>query len=296
MKHARVLVIAVLAVLALTGVSVPRAQQGEARSVARLREDVRKAANPAELNKAYEALFDGVGRYKLPDLIQDDDLGVAVHAAWAYNKATYQRRGTWLAPTEVVAPERAERFLGFLEGRTRLKIPLWWDMAFADPFLNLKSDDSDFHQTGLGGLGIRAPIGTELVKKGDRIVVTVHSSVEANRTASVTIDESVLDQLEEYQAFEKCAAQVKPEESFLAFYTDLGSRFPLIAVDSHSGKVLWRAEVWSRDAAFGGVSDHVAEIVVNDNFVAVFGICVVERYVEAFDRKTGACVFRFKYP
>lgn len=263
-------------------------QESQTATSDELRSNIRKATGPDKARKAYDAFFKHYGPRKLSDLVHDSDMDVAIHASWRLNNVTVPRRGEELSfgvPRGNLEAAHSERFLGFLEGRTRLKIPLWWDIAFRDPVYLLRTPI-----LSKTGLGTKAPDGTSLKRRKRAVLLTVAGS-------SVRIPVGLLEELKKEQHLDKCTAYVGPEQSFVALYGDSGARFTLLCLNTHTGKLMWRATVWSSARLGGsGSSTQIAELVVNDDLVAVFGICNFDRYVEGFHRKTGVSAFRFKYP
>jgi hypothetical protein len=236
-------------------------------------------------------------------LKDDPYLGTALAASWESNTNT---GFTKLNPNP-------QRFLGFLEGRTRLKVPLEWevwlitelhrdDQKLIDSSLKrylpiapfLKDVDGSvmdvsppFSQTPLG---IWIPPGTELKKHGKMITI----SVGAN---SVTVREELLDRLRKASSGDLLKAVLGPKHSYIALFSGSGQAFPLLCLESNSGRVIWEAETWGYGGenvkgVGTGITHHEIEIVVGDKKVALFGQgwgC----YLEVFDRDTGANLCRF---
>ncbi len=146
-----------------------------------------------------------------------------------------------------------------------------------------------FHKSGLDLL---VPQGTSLKVENNSLVVVMTESSMLRMPRDV-FDATIKRSL----SFQKCAASIGPGRSFLALYDDEGGRFWLNCVDTDTGTILWKADVWACGAEnlpiqFGGPSHNVA-LVIGKQEIGVFGICSGAQYLEVFNVKTGVNVCRF---
>jgi hypothetical protein len=264
---------------------------------------VLKARTPRETEAAYRRLFREFGHAHAAELLHHDDLGIALHSAWQTGVAGKGRGDA--------APQR---FLGFLEGRTRLRVPLRWEVGFVSrwfasrPFLHraalnpylpvakfLKADADSIggfvtepEPLRPTGMDLKAVRGTSLTRRGADATIAVRGE-----HASVRLNHRVVEKLREHYHLEAVAAAIGPRHSLLAFYDLLGTRFPLLCVDTKSGRVEWQAEVWALNFEAGSTAPiHRLSMAVGDKAVGVFGEggrC----YLEIFDLTTGAPACRF---
>jgi hypothetical protein len=240
------------------------------------------------------------------DALKDDSyIGIALQASWESSASV---RFSKLNPNP-------QRFLGFLEGRTRLRVPLQWEVGlitevFRDDqklvnsslkcylpiaaFLKQVDDGSIMDVSepfSEAPLGVWVPPGTRLKMVGNKITVSVGAE-------SVIFPKELLERLRKTYDIGLLKAVLGPERSYIALYAGPGRSFPLLCLDSHSGKVIWKTESWGygeenyRGVA-GSLFRHELEIVLTDNTIALFGEGNGGCYLDVFDQKTGTSLYRF---
>jgi hypothetical protein len=311
MRHAGVLLFAFLATTlipsALAGRQTNDEQPGDV-NLQRLRESVIDASTPELAARAYHRLFARADRRQLSLLKNDSHLGIALSAAW--------REASAPRTSKVASPP--QRFLGFVEGRTRLRIPLPWEVALVSryykgdsdnlfqalhyyapvaPFLSKRPDGPGYllHAERLQktGLGFRTPLNTSIAERDMSVYFsTKHGSVHLPTDALSPI-------LKSNPSMDICQCSILPKHpSIVAFYRSLATPFPVVAIDSNSLK--WRATVWATNSRPVGMPSgawrHDLAIVVTATCVAFFGSDVGHSddcYLEVFDLRTGAPIVRF---
>jgi hypothetical protein len=271
----------------------------------RLRQAVLQAENSGQAGKAYRTLFKALDREGLEGLEHDRDSGIALQAAWELHveRAIRGKRSP-----------HPERFLGFLEGRTKLRVPLRWEVelvteplpsdriapAMEDylpiaPFFSkedglYKEEPERFDETNLGP---RVPSGTRLTRTEGGITIMV-------RDATVTMDEKLFQQIkkEPRGEFDELRAVLGPKFSYIAWYDPIGDPFPLVCLDSRSGKLRWRVKSWGSGAdnrlGYSGPTRHDVYVSVASGKVVLFGRAFGGGcYLEAFSEDTGSSLYRF---
>jgi hypothetical protein len=274
----------------------------------RLRQAVLQAKTYAQAGKAYRALFKRLDREGLANLENDPDPGIALQAAWELHVARA------IAAKRIPQPQR---FLGFLEGRTRLRIPLRWEIELATtsvahspdriaqtmddylpiaPFITKRKDGTyreEAQPVEETTLGPHVPADTRLKRTDGMIAITVGK-------ATVTIEDRLFRQLKKEIApdFTILRVALGPKQSYLVWYEPTGHSFPVVCLDSQSGKVLWKTTSWASGSqnllGYGGQMNHDVELVPVPGKLLVFGsVFVGDQYLEAFSSETGSCLFRF---
>src|SRR5262245_27142370 len=109
----------------------------EARSdkeLDKLVEAVSGAKNPPRAAEAYRALFKQFGSRDLARLLSHSSDRIALQAAWEQVERTVPEAESRYA----TRPDAAQlgRFVGFLEGRSHLRLPAWWSQAVLDSRAN----------------------------------------------------------------------------------------------------------------------------------------------------------------
>jgi hypothetical protein len=132
-----------------------------------------------------------------------------------------------------------------------------------------------------------------LKKENGKVIITVGS-------ATLPIVEKVFQQLKNehgHPPADTIQAKIGPKQSFLAWYEPSGKSFPLLCIDSQSGKVLWTANAWASGGeilAFGsGPMVGSLHIKVLEQQVALFGWAAGSCYLEVLSRDTGTVSYRF---
>jgi hypothetical protein len=272
-----------------------------------LRQAILRAKTSQEAGRAYRAFFRGLDRETLELQENDPDVGIALQAAWELHvERAIARKRT----------PHAERFLGFLEGRTKLRVPLRWEVELVtDPLVHapdrmavtlddylplapfLSKKDGLYHEEPerFDGtpLGPRVTAGTRLKKTEGEVAITVGD-------ATVTMEEQLFQQVkkEPRGEFDELRAVLGSKRSYVVWYDPVGGPFPLICLDSHSGKLLWRAQSWGSGAdnrlGFSGPTRHDVYVSVVPGKVVLFGSTLGGScYLEAFSAETGSSLYRF---
>jgi hypothetical protein len=251
-----------------------------------------KAKNLGEAEDHYKALFVYCGPAGLPPLRESANDGIALQAAWQEvalsthtSKAGHPNR------------EKLVWFLGFLEGRIRIRPPDWWRQALlASKFnsggsvfvLNVNKHQR-YKKTGLDDM--MSPPGTTVKRKDASFVLQV-----GEQSASIS-DYIVLNR----QRANRLSAAITARRCYLAVHDDLGFAYPLFCTDRASAQTFWKAEVWDVFWLRGGLSwlsdpsvnDRAVTVVEQDGRVVVFGAGVSGLNVEGFRANNGTNLFRF---
>lgn len=218
-------------------------------------------------------------------LIEHDDANVAIHAAWSMYSRMVPRRHFFFGAVEneTIDPRDCQRFLGFLEGRMRVGVPEWWEVALADPgFYRPKVNGFDDG----GWLDAR-----ELVNK------------DLDQNAGVEFefyDERFTVPAETYKKLSVSQMGIAVDENYAALlnHSAYGFATKLYCVSRKTSQELWRADVWglgpdpvARTGSWRGPT-YMGVTVVNDKvfvFLAwIRGVCV-----EAFSINDGTPLLRF---
>lgn len=192
-------------------------------------------------------------------------------------------------------PADAQRFFGFLEGRTGLTIPDWWqgDGDFpgnAESITEEEIEPMEPLPAGKWQFKLCDGESAETVAGGVRFADGEHSAV---------VKEDILESLRKGYDLDNCKVSSGHEKISIYFYDELGSPGPLLLVDATTGKLEWQTEVWGLGTYIGGTSGAWPVRVDLDNSdskagrVVVWGKANFGAYLEAFDFKTGKSLFRF---
>jgi hypothetical protein len=224
---------------------------------------------------AYRDLFTAAGRDGVGDLRAHPNDGIAVRAAWESVRSGRQSR-KW--------------FVGFLEGRARVRAPDWWAAALThgQPLTGAPgAPDDPYHEAG-PGFG-RAPKDTTLARdSGDDAAIVVRVGGEA-----VRVPADVARRLRR-PAWRNVSALALSDRCYLAAHDDVGAGYPLACLDRRTGKAVWEAGVWGHwSGAATGPHAMWVSVTRQADRVVVFGASLTGYHVEAFRADDGKCVFRF---
>ena len=266
--------------------SVASATEPE-KDVKALREAVLKADTPKKLAYGYKELFEKVGKDGLPELMKDDDIGLALQAAWEVHKKVVKRSEKEADDKWVYDPDELKKFVAMLKKRTKAPVPDWWaeNITKVDVvpgkchwFRTNVDRRPKYHETKDY---TRWPDGHDLEKRDDTLVYTVGKrSIEFSK-----------DTFEERRSY--FAGSVGEKRSAIAAYGSSGP-FEVAGFEGKGGKPVWKSEVWGAGRpVLAGFWYQCAEVYEKDGTVYVFGETPGGMYLEAFDLATGKCAFRF---
>lgn len=319
MKPACRFVVIVLA-LSGTGEAAETKNSGATTNIDVLRQKFVTAKRPNDAAKAIKPLLSRLNSDQLFSLRLDPHTGLALFAGWESRRLKVSQ----LHGQQV--PFHPERFLGLVEGRTRLQCPYRWsalltfnssDEAQGPEFISSRKllygrsgVFTDFHFERPGEIKVFAlnlRTGSKRHNTGAKFTVPSGVKVSKGRlwsgTRSIPFQTTFRRVLNakstEHVAwvFDELSIQIGTKYAYVAIFDCAGRSFPLWCLDSKSGKILWQTTVWGH-----GEEENVMEmnpqwnevtIVSNETLVAVFGAGVFSNYIEAFSAKTGKNRFRF---
>jgi hypothetical protein len=260
-----------------------------------------ESATAKERGKKYRAYFDNIGAEKLGELKKASNAGIALQSFWEMGKRLSHQGDLFFF----------QRFIGFLEGRTRLSIPLRWEFQLTSCFLRSqpkkaktafevylpkcsflkKSKNGSFtyqpeilHKTALG---FKTAKNVEIGNEKGGAFLTIGKK-------RIGVAKNFFNQ-KGLSYWDKCAGHIGQDYTFVAFYNSIAESFPLFCLDSKSGKVLWKKTVWAEGGLIGGKTGayfHDLSLEVSENHIGVFGLGG-ECYLEIFDSKKGDAICRF---
>jgi hypothetical protein len=240
--------------------------------------------------KGYRRLFKKVGVKGIRDLQTHPQDGIAIQAAWEEVTLTVPEK----EPAQPVRPDRhkLDWFLGFLEGRARLKVPPWWSEMLCDSRANRRDNiypgkpkKCPYHKLGLWDA--RGPRDTSLKREGDKLVLRINKE-------SVPIPENFLGKTDARKFWCNVSALIKPSRCYVAVHDDVGYPYKLACIDRTTGKVLWKSEVfgtWWGGAE--GIHEMWLAVTEQNERIVLFGSAATGMHVEAFRPKDGKNLFRF---
>lgn len=264
-------------------------------SIQTLRGKVLQANNYTARYAALKALFQRLSATELKELMNDDDVGIALQAAWEVHKKPIKRRTPVPRREEkVFDPDELAKFLAFLKDRTKAPVPEWWAKLIVDVdlcierFQKFPAIDPDnggigpkVHKSKLGNL---VPEGFELEKHGDKLSLT-----KGGRSVELSEESAKGDRA--------IAATFTEKLAILACYPDTATGYTMRALNSKSTGEAWKADIWSLVSGdfpgSGPPGYHRVEVKVLDNVIFVFGGDLWGLYVESLEADTGKSRFRF---
>jgi hypothetical protein len=254
------------------------------------------AKDPVDAAKGYRELFKSVKADHLQRLQTNASDTIAMQAAWQEVNLTLPEKDQ----KKEVRPEaqKLSWFIGFLEGRGRVKAPKWWAKAILDARATCRGSVfaggiyQDLRDAVRGGVPKARPKGEDMppvarfAKKDGKRVVRIESR-------SMPIPHDLPEKLDMGE-YREVRAIIMSSCCFVAVHDPFGFPYPLACVDGTSAKIRWTAKVWgSCWIGASGFDLQQVEIIVQGDRVVVFGISVAGFYVEAFRVNDGVNVFRF---
>jgi hypothetical protein len=252
----------------------------------------------------YARVLSKATREKLIELTSHPDDAIALHAAWELaERAVKSKNDTPPA-----------RFLGFVQGRVRLPIPVEWEVQLVGrsmwrsppelvdkklleylPSCPLLVRD---HETVIMRPAVFKRVSffnapRESLCKVERDTVLFESNGRTIRLSSALLNRWPESRIRD----RRLRASLGSQHSWLACFERYGAGFPIICVETETGRLVWKTDVWAQGADnlgwFTGSWDHDLSIVVKDDKVALFGRGAANCYLEVLEAKTGSVLLRF---
>lgn len=279
----------------------------ERKKLQTLRQAVIEANSASDAGKAFRDYFHQGGLSQLAE----PNTSIALQAAW-HRRVVSNPLGPPKSrpnPAVYLKYNDAQRFFGFLEGRTGLEIPRWWQHGEQFPdlrrfgFYDRKENDPDGFVKLPEALNIPPRWKFAVEKFVEAEVAGDDLRLIERKDRSVLLKQSLLKSLsDKYQlGILHCEVRFLDNSVYLTFFDPFGQSHPVVRIDGKTNQVDWIAEVW----AFGMIPDNyinVGSARVESLFVTtsdqrekmvVWGRGEFGNFVEQFDAATGKADFRF---
>jgi hypothetical protein len=250
---------------------------------------VLNATSPGSFEKAFGSLVSKLRNVAIGELTGHENASLALRGAWhsmvvdspGYGRAERLRD-----------QQGAHRFLGFLEGRLRMSPPSWWRDVLLDARFDTDGNprfsyDERWSLYGKSGSQFRVHAGISAVSSNGEVKVS-------DGAISLSIPGVALKELSQGGGNEQLDVLLKRETSILAAHSSSGFGFPVIALDTQTGRILWKVNAWGAGVTRGfGVSYHRVSMILHHNEVVVFGVDPRALYVEGYSVSGGDVLYRF---
>jgi hypothetical protein len=267
----------------LTPSAIPRVErtprQGNAQGPNAEYDRAEKAAN------VLKKLLEDAGRKGLPGLMGDPDTTISLAAAWEHA----------VGPGTKAQPPLPKEFVKFFERRTGFKVPIEWEYELVLAGANVSPDWSRLRTVAQGEY--KTAVEAEK-SKANKANVGLNDGIYefADGKATVRIPAASLPKRSDIPG-QSIEAHVGPERTFVAFCDDDGSPFPLVCLDSQTGREVWRTMVWTTRSwpvfiSMGPPRTHYLEFCQLENRLVLFGYAQ-GCYAAAYDMESGHAVFHF---
>jgi hypothetical protein len=172
-----------------------------------------------------------------------------------------------------------------------VKVPTWWEETVLSteaesPEMVYFSTDKKWLYSK-EALGIHIPGAFDLVKEGDRSILTVGGN-------SVALPPPIMEETNHHSCLN---AVFDEDRAYVAVHGDLCSGYPLYCIDRKTGETQWASQVWctAHTPIISGYLGrcHVVSISVVDRQVVVFGADWWSMYLEVFNATDGTLLCRF---
>jgi hypothetical protein len=212
-------------------------------------------------------------------------------------------------------PLRPQRFLGFVEGRTGVAVPIRWQLAVIQlwwrtlearasemesyfpicPFLKKDTPYPGMYAVMAETYRDRPPLSRvapdlDVVEEGPTLVFK-----QGPQTIRVKSADLNLHGRNGYDVFaNRFSGLLTHDLAFLARYDDLGNPYSLYCFNAPSGQLRWKALCWGEGPCLtvGGNSYHWVWLAASLERIAVFGD-TGGPYLEVFEKSNGKSLGRF---
>jgi hypothetical protein len=282
----------------VVGVSVPGAIFGyRASTEGSLIQAVIDSRDEAEAAKNYDRLFSHFGRDRLSALKSCSNDGIALQAAWqeVIDQITDLDRAR--LPKEELYPrlpaDATDRFLRFLEDRLRAPTPQWWRESLAagrivsPSYISYPGPKQYPYQASEFG-NVWATEGTRITQDGQTVRI-------ATAQNALSLPASTFRKERGNCPYSQLSVCLGAERSYLVFHDNCPGGYGLLCLDTDTGSIDWRSDVWGQGSRTHGVSGQHSQYVsvrTADDRVIVYG-AGTSMFVEEFGSRTGKILGRF---
>ena len=280
------------------------------------------AKDLGELAEAYRTLLDGASGQSIATLKTHAQDRIALPAAWEQVRRTFpkvaQMSKDGYGKAVKVDQSVVQRFIGFLEGRLKLKLPKWWESRMADAYafdretLGLKSawsydrkttrltfsiQQTPDHRTEFRFPSYHAPERRLLATRGFKISSREADLVVSKGSLICIIPKELLKTAEKEHSTHSMSCYMDKDRCIVGFLPEDCNPYKVFCLDRKSSKLLWSATIWNSVAVVPGRTGrgftHLASMLVQDKTLYVFGTEDFSMYIEAFRVEDGTNLFRF---
>lgn len=186
------------------------------------------------------------------------------------------------------------RFAGFVEGRLRVEIPLWWSSTLqAGEFDN--ESNSFYFKNSAKALPFLDWLDQSNCWKSNSISYwnkTSSPQIILEHGAKISISDEAL------KSWQSSIFLAKDDRFYFVLLFDISGRSSnLFCISIDTGTLIWKANTWGDGVVgFSGIPDrfgHIVELVISPKRVTVFGCSNGTIYVESFEKKSGKSLMRF---
>jgi hypothetical protein len=251
----------------------------------------------------YHSLFRSLSADALRELANHPSDTIACQAAW--RSSSHRDR--------IVARDTLYWAIGIIQGRLKMTLPVAWQLGLGRLRAGGQEGIQEYYRqyrkehpalfVETDGILLRR--GLNYKRAGD-FVVPDPLTVEVGNKKTLFVDESkltvtiadeVIKKIVKDNPFHnKCTFVVEKDLAFVCFFDDFGSDFPMVVVDTPSGRTLWSIQLWG----YGGDNlpfksgqwKHDLSIVRQGDRVVVFGYGT-ECHLEVVQISTRKSIMRF---
>lgn len=242
---------------------------------------IEKDASASKISRLYAALFER-NIEQLPLLKTSESHSVAIQAAWQQVRVgATQKSGRFSASDGALS-----RFLGFIEGRLRINVPLAWNStllsASGSNVRRFGALQNSIKYTPTGWRGVRAPVGTRISIVDDKVIASLSDHI-------VRIPDEITS-----TRFPFISIGVLGSHALIAIHEENGYPHDVLFVDRKTGKTKWKSR--SCGCKWGAsMGLHVTRVVVSveKDRAYVFGASTNGFYLHGFSTDNGDTTVRF---
>jgi hypothetical protein len=283
-------VCSLLALPALVIVVATSAAAGDADpTIVALRASVLRTETRDKTAEAYKNYFLRLGRAGLRDSLKDEDIGIALQAAWeTHLRPAKRKKEEEFRTDDVYDATELTKFVTFVKERTKASIPDWWAFAVTDV------DLFPGRHHAFPDPANPDPSKPKVARYKDKqlqVEVKGQDFVYSSDERSIEFPKNTFDQL----LIDSFVGVLVEKRPVVAAYTAIsGFPYQVAGFEGKGGKPVWKADVWSAGRReLAGAGYHRVEMTEKAGTVYLFGVESHGAYIEAFDAFSGKARFRF---
>ena len=302
----RYIIVKSLVSLILAGSTSMSAERDDVDFCIDLEKAVTASRSPEELHQAYRTCFGNLNADDLDSMRFHADRGIALQSAWELVRRESRDRAESIQQDQILIDQtQLQRFLGYVEGRLKVRMPLWWKDGLSDAKLHSVSRSVTPYAQNRDRNAANPHIHVDQkywVPRGTTFVEQVRPRYQlVGEQGRIIIPETLLAPLLTKEAWLDHvyvdAAVSSESRNVIALHGPFPQRYHIYLASTSGDQIVWKSAVWTEcivvPGGTGSIPRHWSSLLLQEGEVIVVGLCEYSAYIESFSLVDGENAFRF---